>query len=473
MRRRKATAEDTGLRSGDSRLSPARPRHSNRVWLLVIILVGLTGVVWWSGVLAVFPRQIARRCLSSRDFEGALRWHDIASRICRQSPDNALLLARIARQKSDRKSFQQALTLARRWGADPALVRRQEILAQSQAGELEEVEGELVRELARSGAAADEISEAYANGLAMNARFDDALSVLDAWRKDFPDDPRPDYRIGRIQEHREMYLAAETSYRRSISRDSRFYPARYSLGRVLLHERRGEEAVEMFRSCLAMQRPEAVQVELAVALKSLGELDEARALLRSVVEADTALLRDSYMTLDQQPEGFKAAAEYGRLETDAGNFAEACKWLEIALARHPQDLMARYALAVSLRGLGKLEEAEKHFTLDERAREALQEANSLSQRIKAEPGDLEARLSLGKLVLDNESERTGIYWIKSIFAFDPNYAPAHEALADYYAARADDQLEFAELATYHRNRAQQISKPHAPNSRGSVYPHQP
>jgi Putative Zn-dependent protease, contains TPR repeats len=403
--------------------------------------------------MAQLPRLYALRALLTRDFTGARRWASAAGWLSYRDPRYALVEARIARCEGDGKRLQQELTRAEHWGADPQAIQREKVLALAQSGQLEEVEPQLIAWLAQGDAEANEISDAYVNGLAMIARFDDALSVLESWQRDFPDDPRPEYRLGRIQEHQEQYAEAEASYRRALAKNARFPPARYSLGRNLLRVRRAEEAVEVFRSCLDIRHPEAVQVELAIALKTLGQANEARPILRQVLAADPARLKASYVAIDDQPEGFEAAAEYGKLEADAMNFAEAEPWLVKALEVNPLDLISRYALAVTLRGLGRQAEATREFDLVAASRKAMDSAGALSSRIKANPEDLEARYLLGKVILENESERTGLYWLRSIFTFDPGYAPAHELLADYFAKKPDQESYYGRLADYHRKMA--------------------
>jgi tetratricopeptide (TPR) repeat protein len=428
--------------------------------MLLGLLALLLAAAWFSGGLAVWPRGLARQALQRRDYDAAESWASLANRLSYHDAANALLSARLAREQGNAERLMKGLTTAKKWGADAKAIRREQLLAMAQTGQLDGVESELVALLGEGGDTA-EVSQAYANGLTMHARFEDALSVLEAWRLDFPRDPRPAYRMGRMLEHQEAYQAALESYQEAVSKDGKFLPARYSLGRVLLHQRRAEEAAEQFRQCLASSYPEAAQVELALALKALGQTDEARTLLRQVVQADSQRLQKSYLALDEQPEGFKAASEYGKLETDAGNFAEAERWLNKALEANPQDLLARYAYAVALRGLGKQQEAEEQFARVRTAREAMQKAGPLNARIKRNARDVQARFELGKLVLENESRRSGLYWIRSVFAYDPTYRPAHEFLAEYYAEHASENPEYASLAEQHRRMAEASSSQEA------------
>jgi tetratricopeptide (TPR) repeat protein len=432
---------------------PARKHARLRLWALLGALLLLVAGTWHFGGFAILPRSLARESLAARDFKGAWQYANLASRLSQREPANALLAARIARSQGNGDRFNQELAKAEQWGASPADVRHEHVLAMAQSGELDRVETELIEWLREAGPEAAEISDAYANGLAIAARFDDAMTILDGWRMDFPNDPRPEYRIGRIEEYQERYVEAEASYRRALARSADYFPARFRLGLVLLHQRRAEEAAETFRGCLQMRRPAAAQVELAIALKALGRSEEARPLLRKALDAGPAELAASYQSLDEHPEGFKAAAVYGKLEADAGNFAEAERWLAEALEADPLDVSVRYALATSLRGLEKQAEAERQFERVRIAREAMADAHLLRARIDADPADVEARLLLGKMILENESERKGLFLVRSIFTYDADYRPAHELLSRYFGARAGQEPHYAHLAEYHRKKA--------------------
>ncbi len=437
-------------------------RGRSRLAILLVLLASLVVVVWLSGGLSIIPRWQAKQALTAGAHGKAEYWLGIAQRLDRSSVENALLAARLARHRGDALEMQAQLARAGSLGADRQRIDREEMLALVQIGEVDEYESEVMSWLASPGDDAPEICDAYANGLAANGRFNDAMQVLAAWRSDFPDDPRCDYRIGRIHEHQEQYDKAEASYREAIAKSDDFYPAIFSLGRVLLHQRRADEALEQFGRCFAMENPQAAKIEAATALKALGRAEEARPLLKEVLEAGLELQNESYRSVEEQPEGFRAAAEYGRLESDAGNFADAKPWLLAAIEANPLDLTVRYSLAVAQRGLGEMDDAEANFERVRAAREAMGAATALNERAQANRNDLEARYLLGKLILENESERMGLYWIRSILPIDPNYRPAHQLLADYYAKQASTDPRFRRLSDYHRSKAESPASTQSP-----------
>ena len=217
----------------------------------------------------------------------------------------------------------------------------EEAMAAAQSGALELVEVQLFKWLESGVGDIDEISDAYANGLAANSRFETLNQVLDAWQRDYPNDPRPDYRRGRVHEYFQLWQQAEEAYKKSLSRNSRFYPSRYRLGRVLILQRKMEEAQEEFRLCTDMHRPEAAMTSLAICYRSLGGAKEAKALLEEVLKSTPEQIAESYDALEESPEYFEAASNLGDLESEAGNYAEAEKWLRLALEKNNRDLQSR------------------------------------------------------------------------------------------------------------------------------------
>jgi hypothetical protein len=61
------------------------------------------------------------------------------------------------------------------------------------------------------------------------------------------------------------------------------------------------------------------------------------------------------------------------------------------------------------------------------------------------------RIQIGKIVLEHESESGGIYWIESVFAYDPNNLEAHRVLVDYYESKVDELEKNKQVLEYHRS----------------------
>ena len=417
-------------------------------WLLLI--AGLMLLVAFAvDAPAEVCQVFARKSLSRFDYDSAETWLRRAAYFSSRNPTTELLAARVCRRQGRLDEMTQHLSRALLVGGDAKLIELEESLALAQTGSLAAVEHKLVTALKEGWGDTDEISDAYANGLAANSQFGRAATVLDAWRIDYPNDPRPDYRLGRLHEYLERWDEAEAAYRKSISRNPEYFPAHYRLGRVLFNSRRIEEAEAAFSACLEMSSPQAAEVQVAICARALGDFDRARELLRQVVGHDRSEIAASYQTVEETPEHFEAAAQLGDIESELGNHEEALKWLELALEQNPRDLTARYSLAVTLRELGRGDEAEREFERFRVARAALERANPLRDRIAGQPDDLAARLELGELLLEHESQRMGRFWLQSILTFDPDHADAHAALAKHYRELSRRSPQYAPLAAHH------------------------
>lgn len=218
-------------------------------------------------------------------------------------------------------------------------------------------------------------------------------------------------------------------------------------------QRKMEEAREQFEFCSDMSRPEAPMTSMAICYRSLGDADKAKALLEEVLKSTPEQIAESYDSLEESPEYFEAASNLGDLEAEVGNHDAAEKWLRMAIDKNSRDLQSRYSLAVNLRELGRIEEAQREFDFVAESRKALEQVNPLRNQIVENPSDPALRVKLGEVLLKYESERNGRFWINSAFSIDPNYRPAHEALAKHYAELGQKDPNMRALAEYHARAA--------------------
>ena len=156
-------------------------------------------------------------------------------------------------------------------------------------------------------------------------------------------------------------------------------------------------------------------------------------------------------SVDDFSERYIAASELGSIETEAGNYEAAVEILKKALEVNPKDTIARYAYAVSLRGKGMVMESEQNFEIVRSARKALEKVSELQEKLRHTPDDSKVRMELGTLILEHESERTGVFWVQSIFSYDPSNEDAHRLLADWYANKANASDDDRRREEYHRS----------------------
>ena len=420
--------------------------------ILLAILVVLVAIFIGNGGFVGFFDSMATNALARNQLAPAERWLNWASHFSSTNARAEFLRARLARKQGQLDRMAEFLQVAYKLGYDKTQLQHEQDLGLASMGRLEGgTEERLIQWLAESPAEADEIIDAYANGLTALSRFDDAVRLLVEWEQASPSNPIANYRRARIHEYFHLPEEAEKEYQKAIGKDPTFSKASYHLARVLLQRRHPEEALEYFRACEKGAPALAAKTGIAGCYRSLGEPEKARKTLLEVMESSYDAIQNSYRSVDESQERFVAASELGCIETELGEFAEARKHLELALDKFPLDSIARYSYAVTLRGLGLTDEAEENFERTRKARAALDQVSELQEVLRKQPNDTEARMRIGKIILEHEAEHAGVFWIQSIFAYDPDNAEAHQTLAEYYEAKPNPSTDDKKLAQYHRS----------------------
>ncbi|MBL6832480.1 MAG: tetratricopeptide repeat protein [Pirellulales bacterium] len=408
------------------------PRLSARLWVLVGILCGLivVGIPLASLLLA---DSVAAIAVADRDQDAALGWVRYGERLRGESPQGLLIKARLARRRGALRQMEQFLKAASRADAPAGLVRRERMLADIQSGRLEKLEAQVKAWLVANDPDLPEIADAYANGLAACSRFDEALEMLGAWGQDYPTDPMPAFRAGRIHEFFEDFDSAADAYREAVARREDFLPARYALGRVLLRKKEPEKALREFESCRTGSTSLAAEVAIAECLAELGRTELAMQQLEVVLHNDGTQIQASYLPLLAPQECFVAARLLGTLAVNAGSHEQGLELLERALRYNPRDVAARYSHAVALRGLGRTQEAEAELAEIEENRAAMKRVNTLRNKINRDPDDVAARIELGRVLAEHESVENGLFWLRSAIVREPENQQARQLIESYTA----------------------------------------
>ncbi len=429
----------------------AREKPSlRRVWWLLILMVVLLTAFLSTGGIVGFCNTMASNAISKRDLPTAKGWLRRATHLSSDNSLSLFLQGRVARIEGNFEEMSGLLRKAFHKGFDNKRLALEQDLALATTGRLDfEMEARFNSSLEKQVEVA-EILESYANGLATISRFKESMVLLEQWEVIDPANATPNYRRGRIHEHLNQYDKAEAEYRKAIGKDKNFVKARYALAKLLLQNRQPEQAKQLLDQCKPGGHDLAVKALIANCLRTMGDIDACRNILNDLVEQGYEGMLESYRLVDEVPERYIAASDLGCIETEIGSFDEAKKHLELALKYHPLDTVARYSYAVALRNLGERDEAEKNFEITRRARDELNQVRVLQEAIEANPEDTDARIEIGKIILRNESERTGVFWIESVFSYDPTNQKAHAALAEYFDSKSDKQENYLKLAEYHR-----------------------
>ena len=423
------------------------------VTLLLVGLLLLAGGNW--GWFAYFPNLMAQNAIGSRHLESALWWAQLAKRLSFNSGESEFIIARTLRKQGRLDEVGEHLKRAATLGVDKDRLDREELLAMAQSGEITRIQLRLDRMLIDQHGDGAEIAEAYANGLVICQRMEEAVAVLTAWQEAYPADPQANYARGLIYDHQGRSEEAELEYRAALKKAPTHHASQFALGRLLLSRNMIDEALEMFTRCESMPHNAAARINRSRCLRGLGRTEEALKILKEVVREPQSEILASYQSVGEVPETLTAQFELGTLESALEHHAEALPLLQEAVDFDPNDLKARYALAVALRGVGQRAKAAEEFERVQKSRTALREVDRLVDEIVAKPGDpqIEKRFRVGELYMMHGSRKTAEFWLKNVLARDPNHKATHALLAQYYADKAKQNPSFDRLAQQHASLA--------------------
>jgi Tfp pilus assembly protein PilF len=274
-------------------------------------------------------------------------------------------------------------------------------------------------------------------------RLAEGLRFLEGWLRQRPNDTEALYWRGRLKE-----LAGGagwgngpdgkdlTDYRRVLEFDPNHAAARRRLAAGLFQDGRHEEALAEYQA-LARRRPTdaAVLLGLARCHVALGEAEKAGQFL------------DRLEAL--APPAASALTARATLFLRQGKPAQAEKCLRQALARDPADAVATYTLAQCLQASGQGAEARETFARFRRVEAGRQRLREILRQAALVPAGAAQRVEAGLILTRLGAEAEARRWLESALVADPQYKPAHQALADCYQ-RAGKQG----LAEHHRRLAQ-------------------
>jgi tetratricopeptide (TPR) repeat protein len=415
----------------------------NRVRLLIVlcaIAACLGGLYWAFGphVRAWYHLHAAESALESYHDEEALNH----LRTClATTPDNprALLLAARACRRLER--YEEAAEYLNRIPATSQGTVDTTLEWSMQRAAIGDLQGdieEFLQSRAREPENAPLIWEALAVGYTRMSRARDAVRILDDWLKFQPDNPQAHYLRGDFYRKLGSMQKAVPDFRRAVELDPGRVDAHRGLA-VALHEiGRFEEALEHLDVVRRSQPADAkVEVLRARCLGQVGQMEQAVSLLDGV--------------LASEPENASALRARGELAMLAGQPALAEDWLRRAVKAAPHDYPANWGLYQALlQQNGKKAEAEKQLAQVQAIKELEDRMSEIRQRRMSErPHDPALHVEMAQLQIKLGHKDMGERWFHTALSHDPDYWPAHAALADFYAAEGNE-----EKAAYHRQQAE-------------------
>ena len=411
---------------------------SKRSFLLVLLAgVVIAGIAGWKPITIRYGISQARQALDGRDTATALEWLTTNVRLAPDNAETRFWLARTYRRMGRLNDTREQIERAWKLGYPVESLEREQWLTLAQSGQLQEAEKHLPDLLTAPGDDGREICEAYVTGYLLNYRLRRVFQLLDAWRRDYPEDPQPYVIQGKVYESHQNAKKAIENYQRALELDATLTTTRLSLAHLLVEVHQQQQAAQQFQLCLA-DDPQNVDALAgwSQCLSVMGDHKQARAILEGVLE--------------RKPEHLPARIALGALELSAGHPQRALKWLQSAADDDPWDSPLRYQLAQALQRSGRAEDAKPHFQFASDAQQARARVQILVERLEQAPEDPELRYEIGAALSEFDPQDSAD-WLRSAVELNPDHLRAHQGLQRHYARHGP-----ADLAQRHREQVERL-----------------
>jgi len=349
-------------------------------------------------------------------------------------PEVHFLLGRTARRAGNYKEAEEYLFQAKRLGGVPEEIQLERLLGAVERGDFDAaLESQLWAYVEKDHPDALDILDALALGYLVTFRLDLARQAADRLLE-LQQDFAPAWVVrGKAFYHLRNYADAASSYARAVALSPEDTEARLLLARCLAENSQSIEALQQFDHLLVHSPDDpALLAGRARCLLELGRNDEARTTLDRLVKL--------------APLNAEVLALRGKLALQELDFAEAEKRLRKAVELDPSHRDAVYNLGrcLQLQDTKEKQEEGAQWVQQFKALDADQvRLSKLMTEVLTAPGDPSARCQAGEIFLKLGIEKEGVRWLQSALNIDPNHAPSHRALRDYYISKG--QKERAEM----------------------------
>lgn len=274
------------------------------------------------------------------------------------------------------------------------------------------------------------ILEALAKGNLATFQFNEARDYAEAILQRQPEHAHALWLRGRALVRLQQEPQGRADVERAVALAPDAFEIRLSLAE-LLHKLGHVRAALTHYEQLRAQQPdeERVALPLAHALQEEALLDDAQELLDTL--------------LTQRPDSLAALLERSRLALRMGHPEEAEQWLSRARNLNPDRADVNLLLRQCLQAQGKTDAALERSILENDQRQA-------ELRLKLHDSGRQPALltEFGRWIMRTGDQRDAVGWFYAALKEDPAFAPAHAALADFFAT--DGQVR---RATEHARQA--------------------
>jgi tetratricopeptide (TPR) repeat protein len=383
---------------------------------VVSLLVAMT---CWRGTYSAYLRHRGDSCLDARRIPEALGWLARAETLQPSNRQIQFSLARACRLSGRFAEMGSHLEHARDLGFPMDRLKREQVLAVAQSGKIREIEPQLADMFSSPGEDGREICEAVVSGMLACYRLQEAFTILEAWRRDFPTDAQPHVVEGLYYSQKGVWLKAAESFEIAIQKAPGRVDARLYLANALRELQRLDEAQRYYLECLqTTPRDPRVLIGLGRCLFEQGDLAQSLKRLTQALAIDP-----------MHPSGTFLVA---KLKVADGDAPAALPFAEKAFSLQPFDPEVRYVLAQALQGSGQEERAREHFDFVAAQQRAQSKLRNMLEELGRNPAHVGLRCEIGEILLKYGNPEEGAAWLQSVLEYVPNHPNACHALALYF-----------------------------------------
>lgn len=392
--------------------------------MLFGICLATTALLVWQGRpwIAEFAVWRGRVAIQMRSLDTALIWFERAEAVDSSQGEAQFWMARVERMRGRPNRMRDHLERALAAGFPAVRISREQVLAMAQSGNLRQVESEIPALLIDPGDDGPAICEAVVSGYLQSFRINEAMVIIEAWKRDHPGDPQPFVVRGMYYAQRRAWNKAAPELEAALEMAPDRVDARLLWAETLRNLHQLDAAREQFERCrqTSPRNPDAL-VGIGRCLVEAGDLPRAREQFERALGVD--------------PDCWEARFWLGKLLASEGDATEAVLLLEATCRERPYEPDVRYALAMALQAAGRATDAQVHFQYVTNQQRAQSELRNKLELLERSPMRTDLRFEIGEILLEFGNPVEGVGWLRSVLELTPDHPEALAALAEYSRQR--------------------------------------
>ncbi len=354
--------------------------------------------------------------LACRHLDESIGHLSSAVRLNSDAGEAYFYLARAFRLRGDTGSMAENLRRSRDLGFSERRIRAEECFALAQSGQFLPIQRQIQALFLDPGEDGRELCESVSVGYLQTFQVSQALAVIEAWKRDYPDDSRPWLVSGVYYAEGALWAKALEAFERGLEVDPNATDILFQLGRTQLELNKLTEASTTFQRCLARN---ANDVEALAALATVR--------FKSGQVVDSAALAKKALQINQRH--FASLCLLGQVQLAENRPDEALTVLKEACNIKPFDPTARYHYAMALRRSGDTVAADEILRASEDQHKAQSQLRGMFAQLAADPQNAQIRIAIGEILLEHGDPSEGIAILQSALLFDPGNVDAQSLIS--------------------------------------------